>query len=154
MHMSLAELLTENPFLLLSIVSSALAAAVLLGGLLKSKLRNASNPDQVASSGEGNKWRRSVFDRITLLNRNLIQCPHCFMINFSNVRSCTRCGMQFTAHGEILGEHMDRIQYLVRDGPTRVVGLSITPDAKTRIGVIVGIQNLEHPEEINSAQSS
>jgi hypothetical protein len=144
--MSFAELLTENPFLLLSIVSGAAAAAVLLGGLLKYRLRNASNPDKAASSREGNKWRQSVFDRITLLNRNLIQCPQCFMINFSNVRSCSRCGMQFTAHSETLREHMDRVQaqYLVRDGPTRVVGLSITPDAKTRIGVIVGIKNLEH----------
>ena len=149
--MTWVQSLGENPFLVFSILSGMGAAALLLRAILELKLGNSSQHNQIALSGRGQekKWRRTVFDRITLLNRNLIQCPGCFMIDFANIRFCSRCGMQMAPHSELSrsGTHDIQAQYLVRDGPTRIVGLSIRPDAKTRIGVIVGIQNEEAAQD-------
>jgi hypothetical protein len=43
-------------------------------------------------------------------------------------------------------------RYLTQDDSTRVFGVSMRIDPKTRIGVIIGIQNRESPEEINEAE--
>ena len=44
-------------------------------------------------------------------------------------------------------------QYLLQDGPNRLFGLSMKLDPKTRIGIIIGIQNQETPERVHEAES-
>jgi hypothetical protein len=150
----------ENPFLVLSILSGAGAAAVLVYSALRSKLRNVTRADlmeatQLDIEPRSNKWRPNVLDRITLLNRNLIQCPRCLTIDSANIRYCCKCGMQMQVHAHSEFPRNDTqatvTQYVTQDGLTRVVGLSMRVDPKTRIGVIVGVQNQEPQEQLQEA---
>jgi hypothetical protein len=43
-------------------------------------------------------------------------------------------------------------RYLTQDDSTRVFGISMRIDPKTRIGVIIGIRSGESPEQINETQ--
>jgi len=150
-RMTWAELATENAFLILSILSGTGAAAVLLHGIVRSKLHNVSHADPTLPL---QLQRPSVLDRITLLNRNLIQCSRCFMIEFTGAKFCTRCGMPMQSSSGLLGSNMPSVEtrYL-EDGPNRLFGLSMKLDPKTRVGVIIGIQSLETPEQINESQN-
>lgn len=158
--MNWAQLTAENAFLILSILSGTGAAAVLLQGIVRSKLRNVSQasptlPGQLHSELANSQRRPSLLDRITLLNRNLIQCPKCFMIEYANARFCTRCAMPMQRSSELPQVSMQGVeaQYLLQDGPNRLFGLSMRLDPKTRIGIIIGIQNQETPERVNEAQN-
>jgi hypothetical protein len=154
--MSWAQLTAENAFLILSVFAGTGAAAVLLREIARSKLHNASHPDPTLAGQHfnelGNKRQvRNLLDRITLLNRNLIRCPRCFTIDFAHVRFCNRCGTMMQSHVETptYNIHDVEARYLRQDESTRMFGLSMRVDSRTRIGVIIGIQNREPPEQIN-----
>jgi len=158
--MNWAQLTAENAFLILSILSGTGAAVVLLHGIVRSRLHNVSQTNltlsiQPHSELANNQRRPSLLDRITLLNRNLIQCTKCFMIDYANARFCTRCGMPIQQSSELPQASMQSVeaQYLLRDGPNRLFGLSMRLDPKTRIGIIIGIQNQEAPERVREAQN-
>lgn len=149
-HMDWTQLFAENPFLIVSILSGTGAAAVLVGAILNSKRRSASLSSAAQSNGahgelQNKRWQRTIFDRITLLNRNLIQCPRCFKIDFANVRFCTGCGMRIMPNAESFGGEPSGIvtHYAIQDEATRFVGISMKPNARTRIGVIVGLHDNE-----------
>jgi len=150
-RMTWAELATENAFLILSILSGTGAAAVLLHAIVRSKLHNVSHADPTLAL---QLQQPSVLDRITLLNRNLIQCSRCFMIEFRSARFCTRCGTPMQSPSGLLGSNMPSVEtrYL-EDGPNRLFGLSMKLDPKTRVGVIIGIQSQETPERVNESQN-
>jgi hypothetical protein len=151
--------LSENAFLILSILSGAGAAAVLLYGIVGSKLRNVAYAGLTGASQQAieptrDGWRRSVLDRFTLSNRNMIQCPICQTIDFANIRFCCKCGAQMQAYSEFptYGTQGIEAQYLTQDGLNRVVGLSVRVDPKTRIGIIVGVQSQEPYEQLQQTQ--
>ena len=145
--MTWAQLTIEDAFLILSILSGTGAAAILLHNIMRSKPHN----NQLAN------WqpRPSVLDRITLLNRNLIQCPTCFTIQYANAQSCSRCGMPTRPPDQLPRNNMQyaEARYLLQDGSNQIFGLSIKPDPKTRIGIIIGIQNQETQERISENQN-
>ena len=157
--MSWAPLTTESAFLVLSVLSGTGAAAILLRGIVRSKLQRGSHGDLALSSqfhrepGTGRQLP-NLLDRITLLNRNLAQCPRCSTIEHAYARFCTRCGGSMQSVGEMPSYNVHDIEarYLAQDESTRVFGLSMKIDPKTRIGVIIGIQNRESPEQINEAE--
>lgn len=157
--MSWAQLATDSAFLILSILSGTGAAVVLLHGIAHSRPHNVSHSDPTLPSRlfnePGSQRRRpSLLDRITLLNRNLIQCPRCLMIDSAHARFCIRCGTSMQSYGELPTDNMHSVeaQYLAQDESSRIFGLSMRIDPKTRIGVIIGIQNRAPPEQINEAK--
>jgi len=102
--MSWADPLANNPLLVLSVLFAFAALVVVAYDFLNSK-KNRLIPDAVESGEPGNgfqnkKKRPSVFDKITLLNRNLIQCPTCFRIEFAAVRFCSGCGSRIILNHE------------------------------------------------------
>ena len=157
--MSLSELSIGTVFLLFSILSGSAATGVLLHGMLRSKSRDTVQSDSTSISElyiepVSKQGRPSALDRITLLNRNLIQCPTCSTIDFAHIRFCSRCGTQLNRYSELPRTNTPDVQvrYITRDGTTRMVGLSMGIDQKTRLGVIIGIQNRESPEQINETE--
>jgi len=156
--MSWAPLTTESAFLVLSVISGTGAAAILLRGIVHSKLQRKPH-DDLALSGQPrgqlgtSRQFPSLLDRITLLNRNLTQCPRCSTIEHAYARFCTRCGGSMQSFGEMPSYKVRDVEarYLAQDESTQVFGLSMRIDPKTRIGVIIGIQNRE-PEQINETQ--
>jgi hypothetical protein len=159
MCMNWAQLITDNPFLILSIISGAVAATILLHSIMRSKLQNAPHPNSalpsVIGGGLGNSGHRpSVLDRITLLNRNLIQCPRCFTMDYAGARFCTRCGMPMQQNLELPRNGIQdvEVRHLAQDGSNQMLGLSMRLDSKTRIGVIIGIQNQELPEQVHETR--
>ena len=157
--MSLAPLATESAFLVFSVLSGTAAAVVLLRGILRTKLYGASRSDLALSSQSyselGNGRQLSgLLDRITLLNKNLIQCPRCSTIDYVHARFCTRCGTAMQLSGEMSTYNVRdvEVRYLTRDDSTRVFGVSMRIDPKTRVGVIIGIQNRESPEQANETE--
>jgi len=158
--MTWAPLTTESAFLALSVLSGIGAAAILLRDIVRSKLQRASHGDLALPSqpyGElGSRSQlSSLLDRITLLNRNLIQCPRCSTIDHAHARFCTRCGASMQSHEEMstYNVHDVEARYLAQDESTRVYGLSMNVDPQTRIGVLIGIQNREFPRSINRTQN-
>jgi hypothetical protein len=158
--MTWAPLTTENAFLLFSVLSGTAAAAILLRDILRSKRQRTpysdpGMPSQPRSEAGNRGQLSSLLDRITLLNRNLIQCSRCFTIDHAHTRFCTRCGASMQSHKNVstYNAHEVEARYLVQDESTRVYGLSINVDPQTRIGVLVGIQNRELPQSISRTQS-
>jgi hypothetical protein len=157
--MAWAPFTTESAFLLLSVLSGAGAAAILMRDIVRSKRQRTSYGDLALSDGPqgelGNRsqWS-SMLDRITLLNRNLIQCPRCSTIDHAHARFCTRCGTSMQSHQEMstYDTHAVEARYLAQDESTRVYGLSMNVDPQTRIGVLIGIQNRELPQNISRTQ--
>jgi restriction endonuclease Mrr len=158
--MTWAPLATQSVLLVLSALSATEAAAILLRGIVRSKLQKALH-DSLASSGQprselGSKGRlSSLLDRITLLNKNLIQCPRCSTIDHAHARFCTRCGTSMQSHEEMstYDVHDIEARYLAQDESTRVYGLSMKVDPQTQIGVLIGIQNRELSQGVNRAQN-
>ena len=157
--MNWAQFVSDNAPLILSVVSGTGAAAVLLQEILRFKTDNVARPDlalpsQLSSGPIVSIQRQSVLDRITLLNRNLIQCPRCSMIDYANTRFCNRCGMPMQANGEPETGIIQDFQahYLGQNGSTRMFGVLANVDPKTRVGVLIGIQNRERQERINEAR--
>jgi hypothetical protein len=152
--MTWAQLTPDNALLILSVLAGTGAAAVLLREILRSKLHNVSHPDPTSPiqplNELENKKQPNLLDKITLLNKNLIQCPRCFTFDFAHARFCTRCGTSIQTYGEMPTHNVQDIEarYLTQDESTRIFGLSMKIDPKTRIGVIIGIQNREAPEQI------
>ena len=154
--MNWAPLTTQSVLLVLSALSATGAAAILLRGIVRSKLQKAPH-DSLASSGQprselGSKGRlSSLFDRITLLNKNLIQCPRCSAIDHAHARFCTRCGTSMQPHQEMstYDVHDVEARYLAQDESTRVYGVSMKVDPQTQIGVLFGIQNRELLQGVN-----
>jgi hypothetical protein len=96
--------LANNPLLVFSILCAFAALVVVAYDILNSK-GNRLVSAAVESGESGNelrnkKRRPSVFDKITLLNRNLVQCPGCFRIEFATVRFCSGCGMRIVSNEE------------------------------------------------------
>ena len=157
--MTWAPLTTQSVLLVLSALSATGAAAILLRGIVRSKLQKAH--DILASSGQprselGSKGRlSSLLDRITLLNKNLIQCPRCSTIDHAHARFCTRCGTSMQSHEEMstYDVHDIEARYLAQDESTRVYGLSMKVDPQTQIGVLIGIQNRELSQGVNRTQN-
>lgn len=148
-----AQLGIDSAFLLLSILSGTGAAAVLIRGILSSKLQNAANSNSTSLSElSDSRWRPSILDRITLLNRNLAQCPRCFMIDSASIRFCSRCGLEIYGRSDLLRNDIQNIevQHLTQNDSTHVIGLSMNIDPKTRVGVIIGVQNREAPDLIEA----
>jgi hypothetical protein len=150
-----AQLGVDSAFLLLSILSGTGAAALLIRGILSSKLQNTAGSSSTNLSKLADpRWRPSILDKITLLNRNLAQCPRCFMIDSANIRFCSRCGMEIYGRSDLLRNeiHNIEVQHLTQDDSTHVIGLSMNIDPKTKVGVIIGVQNREAPD-LTEAQS-
>jgi len=159
--MNWTQLLAENPFLMLSIVSGSAAVAVLVYAIINSRQRDRLHPNLAKWNGSDNeprnrKRRQTVFDRITLLNRNLAQCPRCFRVDFANVRFCSGCGMTMMPRSELLGTNQYDIEtrHVVQDRSTRFFGISVRPDARTKIGVIIGLQDDESAAKLDELQQS
>jgi hypothetical protein len=157
--MTWPQLTPDDVFLILSVFAGTGAATILLREILRPKLHNVSHPDLTMPSQRHNeldnkKQRASLLDRITLLNKNLIQCPRCFTFDFAHARFCTRCGTLMGSHGQMSTSivHDVEVRSLTQDESNRIFGFSMRIDPRTRIGVIVGIQNQERTEEINEAQ--
>lgn len=157
--MTWAQLTIEYIFIIVSVLSGTGAAAVLLYSIARSKQLNASHayptlPLQPHSELASRQQQPSALDRITLLNRNLTQCPRCLMIDHANARFCTRCGMPMQLPIGVPRSSMPSIEtrYL-QDGPNRLFGVSMKVGPKTRVGVIVGIQNQDNPERINESHN-
>jgi len=157
--MSWAPLASENAFIVFSVLSGTAAAVVLLREILRSKLHDASHSDPALYSQSYNelgngKQLPSLLDRITLLNKNLVQCPTCSTIDHVHARFCTRCGTAMQSSSEMQTYNVRDIEarYLTQDDSTRVFRVSMRVDPKTRIGVIIGIQNRESPEQINETE--
>jgi len=157
--MNWAQFVSDNAPLILSVVSGTGAAVVLLQEILRSKTDNVPRPNpalpsQLSSGPIVSIQRHSLLDRITLLNRNLIQCPRCSMIDYANARFCTRCGLPMRANGEPESATIQDFQahYLGQNGSTRMFGVLANVDPKTRIGVLIGIQNRERRERINETR--
>ena len=157
--MSWAPLTIQSILLVLSALSAIGAAAILLRGMVRSKLQKSH--DSLASSGQphielGSKGRLSgLLDRITLLNKNLIQCPRCSTIDHAHARFCTRCGTSMQPYEGTLNYDVHDIEarYLAHDESTRVYGLSMKVDPQTQIGVLIGIQNRELSQGVNRTQN-
>jgi hypothetical protein len=149
----------QSILLVLSALSAIGAAAILLRGIIRSKLQKPH--DSLASSSQprielGNKGRLSgLLDRITLLNKNLIQCPRCSTIDHAHARFCTRCGTSMQSHEEMstYDVHDIEARYLAHDESTRVYGLSMKVDPQTQIGVLIGIQNRALSQGVNKTQN-
>ena len=153
--MNWTQLFAENPFLILSILSGSAAVAVLMYAIVNSKQRDRLHPNLAKSNGDNrprtSRQRQSIFDRITLLNRNLTQCPRCLRIDFANVRFCSGCGMTMMPRPELptTDQHDIETLYEVQDRSTRLFGISVRPDARTKIGVIIGLQDDESAAKLN-----
>jgi hypothetical protein len=154
--MTWPQLTPDDALLILSILAGLGAAAVLLREILGLRLHNVSGtdltlPGQPLSEFQNKKQQPSLLDRITLLNKNLIQCPRCFTFDFAHARFCTRCGTLMGSCGEMSTSmvHDIEVRSLAQDESNRIFGFSMRIDPKTRIGVIIGIQNREPPEQIN-----
>jgi hypothetical protein len=158
--MNWAPLTTQSVLLILSALSATGAAAILLRGVARSKLQKAPR-DSLTSSGQprielGSRGRLSgLLDRITLLNKNLIQCPRCSTIDHAHARFCTRCGTSMQPQEEMSTYDVRDIEarYLAQDESTRVYGLSMKVDPQTQIGVLIGIQNRELSQSVNRIQN-
>jgi len=139
------------PFLLFSISCGSAALVAILYTFLYSKQRihTAGPMANKHYAIESKNWRRSALDKIALLNKNLIQCPRCFKSDFITTRFCSRCGMSLVPRAELPGNDL-QTRYIAPDSSTRLVGISLEPDAKTRIGVIIRIQNSESQREATS----
>lgn len=154
--MSWAQTFADNAFLVFSISCGSAALAVMMYTILNFKRRTrTAGPTSNGRDASGSKkknWRRSVLDRVTLLNKNFIQCPECFKIDFVNIRFCSRCGVRLIPGAELSRDDLHDIQtqYIASDRSTRLVGISMKPDARTRIGVIIGIQDGESPTDAPS----
>jgi len=148
-----AQLGIDSAFLLLSILSGTGAAALLIRGILSSKLQNTANSNSTSlRRPTDSRWRPSILDKITLLNKNLTQCPRCFMIDLANIRFCSRCGMEIHGRSGLLRNeiHDIEVQHLTQDDSTHVIGLSMNIDPRTKIGVIIGVQNREAPDLVEA----
>ena len=154
--MTWAPLTTEAAFLLLSVLSGTAAAVILLRDMASSRFRKTLHGD-LASTDESHvevvsRGRLSnLLDRITLLNKNLIQCPSCLRIDHAHARFCNRCGALMKSYEELPTDNTQAIEarYLAQDESTKVYGLSMNVDSHTRIGVLVGIQTRDLPQNVN-----
>jgi hypothetical protein len=158
--MTWPQLTPDDALLILSILAGLGAAAVVLREILRLRLPNVSGtylslPSQPLNQLENKKQQPSLLDRITLLNKNLIQCPRCFNFDFAHARFCIRCGTLMVSRGEMSTSivHDVEVRSLVQDESNRMFGFSMNIDPKTRIGVIIGIQNREAPEQINETHN-
>lgn len=93
--------LANNPLLVFSILCAFAAVVVVAYDVLNAREyrlipRSAVKSGEPSNELQNRKRRPSVFDKITLLNRKLIQCPRCFRIEFVTVRFCSGCGMRTT----------------------------------------------------------
>jgi hypothetical protein len=157
--MTWPQLTADNVLLILSVFAGTGAAAILLREILRSKLHKVSHtdptlPSQSLNELENRKQQPSLLDRITLLNKNLIQCPRCFTFDFAHARFCTRCGTLMGSYGEMStsNEQNVEVRNLAQDESTRTIGLSMRIDPKTRVGVIIGIQNRERLGQVNETK--
>jgi ribosomal protein S27AE len=152
--MDWTQLGTESAFLLLSIFSATGAAAVLLRCVVGSRMRRTSSTSMELSHMAGSRWSPSLLDRVSLLNRNLTQCPNCFMIDHANIRFCSRCGMDIHAPTALSRTDIQNVevQHIRQDESTQVIGVSMDIDPKTRIGVIIGVQDREPADSVSEAQ--
>jgi len=104
-EMNWAQALADNPLVVLSIICASAAVVVLFYDFLKSRRRSPSHgslrPSELDSGSRGKKSGRSLFDRITLLNRNFVQCQRCFRIELVNVQFCSGCGAKITTSNEL-----------------------------------------------------
>jgi len=104
-EMNWAQALADNPLVVLSIMCASAAVVVLFYDFLKSRRRSPSHAiprsSEPNSGSRGKKSGRSLFDRITLLNRNFVQCQRCFRIELVNVQFCSGCGAKITTSNEL-----------------------------------------------------
>jgi hypothetical protein len=156
MRMTWPQLDIGSAFLILSVVAGAGAAALLLYETARARSHRAryldpTSPIQLYSENGGNGREPNLLDRVNLLNRNLIQCPSCFNIDYANARFCIRCGMPMQSQVELPRSTIGDVEarYLVRDESNQMLGLSIRLDPETRLGVIVGLQRRQHPQSVN-----
>lgn len=154
--MNWAQLDIGSTFLVLSVLAGAGAAALLLHAAARSRPRKATFidstlPVQLYSGSSADRRGPNLLDRVTLLNKNLVQCRNCSMIDYANARFCIRCGMPMQSQVEPLRGYIRDVEarYLAQDGSNRMVGLSIGLDPETRLGVIIGIQKREPPQSMN-----
>jgi hypothetical protein len=158
--MTWAPITTESALLLFSVLAGTIAAVILVRDIVRSRPQRTSYgglalPGQsYGEPGNRRQWSR-VLDRVTLLNRNLIQCPRCSAIEHAYARFCTRCGTSMLSRGETLACDMPDVKarYYASDESTRVYALSMNVDPQTRIGVLIGIQNQGVPERIHATQN-
>jgi hypothetical protein len=57
--------------------------------------------------------------------------------------------MRLVPHAELSGNDL-QTHYVAPDSSTRLVGITLEPDARTKIGVIIGIQDTEPPTDVTS----
>ena len=145
----------ESAFLLLSIFSATGAAAVLLRGVLGSKLRRNGPASVKRDHLTGSRWSPTLLDKASLRNRNLTQCPNCHMIDHANIRFCSKCGMDIHAPTALSRNDIQnvQVQHIKQDESTQVIGVSMDIDPKTRIGFIVGVQDRETADSASGAHT-
>ena len=150
----------SSAFLILSIVSSAGAASLLVYATARARARKITYldvgvPIQLYDEDPSTRQGPSTFDEATLPNRNLTQCPNCFMIDQASARFCIRCGipMQSQVERPVGNIRHGETQYSMQEGSRRVLGFSTWLDPETRLGVIIGIQKREPLQSINETRN-
>lgn len=154
--MNWTQLGTESAFLLLSILSATGAAAILMRGVLTSRLHRNGSASVQRARLKGSRWSPILLDRASLRNRNLTQCPNCYMIDHADIRFCSRCGLDIHAPTAPSrnGIHNVQVQHVKQDESTQVIGVSMDIDPKTRIGFIVGLQDRETSDSVSAASQT
>ena len=146
----------SSAFLILSIISGVGAASLLVHATIRARRRKATHigleiPIQLLSENKiGGQGRHQGADA-TSPNRNLTQCPNCFMIDHASARFCIRCGIPMQQKvGLPIGDtsHVEA-HYPMKEGSTRVLGFSTWLDPETRLGVIIGMQKRGPLQSIN-----
>jgi hypothetical protein len=145
-----------SAFLILSIISSAGAASLLVYATIRARTRKSTYiglefPIQLYRQNEvgGQGWLSGVDAASS--KKKLSQCPNCLMVDHAGARFCIRCGipMQREIASPIGDTSQVEAQYEMQDGSTRVFGLSTWLNPETRLGVIVGIQRRGPLQSIN-----
>ena len=74
------------------------------------------------------------------------------MIDHANIRFCSRCGLEIYGHTGLPRNDIQNIEvhHLIQNDSTHVIGLSMNIDPKTKVGVIIGVQNREAPDLIKA----
>ena len=154
--MSLGQFDISSAFLILSIISGVGAASLLVYATARARTRKTTYlslgvPIQLYDQDDHSRRGWNQFNEATLPNRNLTQCPSCFMIDHANARYCIRCGVPMQPQIELpMGDirHVEA-RYPEQNGSTRMLGFSTWLDRETRLGVIIGIQKRGPLQSIN-----
>jgi hypothetical protein len=150
----------SSAFLILSIVSGAGAASLLVYATARARTRkitclDVGVPIQLYDEDRSTRQGPSSFEEATLPHRNLTQCPNCFMIDQAGARFCIRCGIPMQSQIEHPVGNIGHVesQFSMQEGSSRVLGFSTWLDPETRLGVIIGIQKREPLQSINETRN-